>query len=191
MQYIGIADMIGKLYQGRLLALPGGRDTFLPLCNMQYIVSFLIRTMSYPETIAQEYMLLDPATPKFHRLVHLAAEHLGVSSPHLQIPKVLLEKLPEVLLDGSKEQLSFISTEHYHVAGAEAMAAKMGIADLISIMPYFSRWIDRLNCLHVLVVCKYQHLILLAIRTVIGQKFILTSQLVQKSFCIIFTRHSI
>ena len=40
MQYIGIADMIGKLYQGRLLALPGGRDTFLPLCNMQYIVSF-------------------------------------------------------------------------------------------------------------------------------------------------------
>ncbi|MGY6581707.1 hypothetical protein [Klebsiella pneumoniae] len=90
MQYIGIADMIGKLYQGRLLALPGGRDTFLPLCNMQYIVSFLIRTMSYPETIAQEYMLLDPATPKFHRLVHLAAEHLGVSSPHLQIPKVLL-----------------------------------------------------------------------------------------------------
>ncbi|HHP7081754.1 TPA: alpha/beta fold hydrolase [Acinetobacter baumannii] len=144
MQYIGIADMIGKLYQGRLLALPGGRDTFLPLCNMQYIVSFLIRTMSYPETIAQEYMLLDPATPKFHRLVHLAAEHLGVSSPHLQIPKVLLEKLPEVLLDGSKEQLSFISTEHYHVAGAEAMAAKMGIADLISIMPYFSRWIDRL-----------------------------------------------
>lgn len=144
MQYIGIADMIDKLYQGRLLALPGGRDTFLPLCNMQYIVSFLIRTMSYPETIAQEYMLLDPATPKFHRLVHLAAEHLGVSSPHLQIPKVLLEKLPEVLLDGSKEQLSFISTEHYHVAGAEAMAAKMGIADLISIMPYFSRWIDRL-----------------------------------------------
>ncbi|MDC4534119.1 alpha/beta fold hydrolase [Acinetobacter baumannii] len=144
MQYIGIADMIDKLYQGRLLALPGGRDTFLPLCNMQYIVSFLIRTISYPETIAQEYMLLDPATPKFHRLVHLAAEHLGVSSPHLQIPKVLLEKLPEVLLDGSKEQLSFISTEHYHVAGAEAMAAKMGIADLISIMPYFSRWIDRL-----------------------------------------------
>ncbi|WP_262385406.1 hypothetical protein, partial [Acinetobacter baumannii] len=42
------------LYQGRLLALPGGRDTFLPLCNMQYIVSFLIRTISYPETIAQE-----------------------------------------------------------------------------------------------------------------------------------------
>lgn len=113
---------------------------------MQYAVyrELLIRTMSYPETIAQEYMLLDPATPKFHRLVHLAAEHLGVSSPHLQIPKVLLEKLPEVLLDGSKEQLSFISTEHYHVAGAEAMAAKMGIADLISIMPYFSRWIDRL-----------------------------------------------
>ena len=128
MQYIGIAEMIGKLYQGRLMALPGGRDTFLPLCNMQYIVSFLIRTMFYPETIAQEYMLLDPATPKFHRLVHLAAEHLGVSSPHLQIPKVLLEKLPEVLLDGSKEQLSFISTEHYHVAGAEAMAAKMGMA---------------------------------------------------------------
>ncbi|KKC42487.1 alpha/beta fold hydrolase, partial [Acinetobacter sp. V2] len=103
-----------------------------------------IRTMSYPETIAQEYMLLDPATPKFHRLVHLAAEHLGVSTPHLQVPKGLLEKLPEVLLDGSKEQLSFISTEHYHVAGAEAMATKMGIADLINITPYFSRWIDRL-----------------------------------------------
>ncbi|WP_336005986.1 alpha/beta fold hydrolase [Acinetobacter pittii] len=144
MQYIGIADMIDKLYQGRLLALPGGRDTFLPLCNMQYIVSFLIRTMSYPETIAQEYMLLDPSTPKFHRLVHLAAEHLGVSTPHLQVPKGLLEKLPEVLLDGSKEQLSFISTEHYHVAGAEAMAAKMGIADLINVTPYFSRWVDRL-----------------------------------------------
>lgn len=107
-------------------------------------MSFLIRTMSYPETIAQEYMLLDPATPKFHRLVHLAAEHLGVSSPHLQLPKGLLEKLPEVLLDGSKEQLSFISTEHYHVDGAEAMAAKMGIANLINITPYFSRWIDRL-----------------------------------------------
>lgn len=109
MQYIGVADMIDKLYQGRLLALPGGRDTFLPLCNMQYIVSFLIRTMSYPETIAQEYMLLDPATPKLHRLVHLAAEHLGVSSPHLQVPKGLLEKLPEALLGGSKSSsLSFL-----------------------------------------------------------------------------------
>lgn len=144
MQYIGIADMIDKLYQGRLLALPGGQDTFLPLCNMQYIVSFLIRTMFYPETISQEYMLLDPATPKFHTLIHIAAEHLGVSTPHLQLPKVLLEKLPEILLDGSKEQLAFISNEHYHVAGAEAMAAKMGIADLINISPYLSRWIDRL-----------------------------------------------
>ncbi|MBJ9722934.1 alpha/beta fold hydrolase [Acinetobacter calcoaceticus] len=144
MQYIGIADMIDKLYQGRLLALPGGHDTFLPLCNMQYIVSFLIRTMFYPETIAQEYMLLDPATPKFHTLVHLAAEHLGVSTPHLQLPKVLLEKLPEILLDGSKEQLAFISNEHYHVADTEMMAAKMGIADLINTSPYFSHWIDRL-----------------------------------------------
>ncbi|MFX5498436.1 UDP-glucose 4-epimerase, partial [Acinetobacter baumannii] len=77
----------------RLMALPGGRDTFLPLCNMQYIVSFLIRTMFYPETIAQEYMLLDPETPKFHHLLHLAAEYLGVSTPHLQLPKILLEKL--------------------------------------------------------------------------------------------------
>lgn len=144
MQYIGIADMIDKLYQGRLLALPGGHDTFLPLCNMQYIVSFLIRTMFYPETIAQEYMLLDPATPKFHTLVHLAAEHMGVSTPHLQLPKVLLEKLPEILLDGSKEQLAFISNEHYHVADTEIMAAKMGIADLINTSPYFSHWIDRL-----------------------------------------------
>lgn len=127
-----------------LLALPGGSDTFLPLCNMQYIVSFLIRTISFPETIAQEYVLLDPATPKCHRLVNLAAEHLGVSAPHLQIPKVLLEKLPEVLLGGSKEQLAFISNENYHVAETEKMAVKMGIADLISTSAYFSRWIDRL-----------------------------------------------
>lgn len=144
MQYIGIADMIGKLYQGRLRALPYDRDTFLPLCNMQYIVSFLIRTMFYPETIAQEYMLLDPATPKFHHLIHLAAEYLGVNTPNLQVPKGLLEKLPEVLLDGSKEQLAFISNENYQVADTEIMAAKMGIADLINISPYFSRWIDRL-----------------------------------------------
>lgn len=144
MQYIGIAEMIDKLYQGRLLALPGGSDTFLPLCNMQYIVSFLIRTISFPETIAQEYVLLDPATPKCHRLVNLAAEHLGVSAPHLQIPKVLLEKLPEVLLGGSKEQLAFISNENYHVTETEKMAVKMGIADLINTSPYFSRWIDRL-----------------------------------------------
>ena len=144
MQYIGIAEMIGKLYQGRLMALPGGRDTFLPLCNMQYIVSFLIRTMFYPETIAQEYMLLDPATPKFHHLIHLAAEYLGVSTPHLQLPKILLEKLPEVLLDSSKEQLAFISNENYQVAETEMMATKMGIADLINTTPYFSHWIDRL-----------------------------------------------
>ncbi len=111
---------------------------------MQYIVSFLIRTISFPETIAQEYVLLDPATPKCHRLVNLAAEHLGVSAPHLQIPKVLLEKLPEVLLGGSKEQLAFISNENYHVAETEKMAVRMGIADLINTSPYFSRWIDRL-----------------------------------------------
>jgi len=144
MQYIGIAEMIDKLYQGRLRVLPGGSDTFLPLCNMQYIVSFLIRTMFYSETIAQEYILLDPATPKFHHLIHLAAEYLGVSTPKLQLPKVLLEKLPEALLDSSKEQLAFISNEHYHVADTESMAAKMGIADLINISPYFSHWIDRL-----------------------------------------------
>lgn len=144
MQYIGIAEMIDKLYQGRLRVLPGGSDTFLPLCNMQYIVSFLIRTMFYSETIAQEYILLDPATPKFHHLIHLAAEYLGVSTPQLQLPKVLLEKLPEALLDSSKEQLAFISNEHYHVADTESMAAKMGIADLINISPYFSHWIDRL-----------------------------------------------
>ncbi|MDO7216170.1 alpha/beta fold hydrolase [Acinetobacter nosocomialis] len=144
MQYIGIAEMIGKLYQGRLMALPGGRDTFLPLCNMQYIVSFLIRTMFYPETIAQEYMLLDPTTPKFHHLIHLAAEYIGVSTPHLQLPKILLEKLPEVLLDSSKEQLAFISNENYQVAETEMMATKMGIADLINTTPYFSHWIDRL-----------------------------------------------
>lgn len=144
MQYIGIAEVIEKLYQGRLLALPGGPDTFLPLCNMQYIVNFLIRICSYPESIAQEYMLLDPTTPQFHDLIHLATEHIGVSAPHLQLPKALLDKLPEILLDGSKEQLAFISTDRYSVEQAETMAAKMGIADLINISPYFSLWIDRL-----------------------------------------------
>ncbi|WP_018348273.1 alpha/beta fold hydrolase [Longispora albida] len=126
-QYIGLADIVADLWHGRLPALPGGRDTFVPVVTIDYFAAFLATLPERTETAGQSYTVLDPATPNLPDLVRLLADHLGVRAPRLQIPVGVIRRLPRALTRAEPETLTFLSDDRYDTSAADAHARVAGL----------------------------------------------------------------
>lgn len=142
-QYIGVAELVEQLYHRKLAALPGNRNTFVPLCHVDYLAEFAAQIVDYEEAAGQQYWLLDPNTPTLLDLLREFGRIMGVKVPRLSVPASLLKRLPSGWLPGSKETLSFLSEDRYDTGPAEAMARNMGIADLIAIRN-LDKWVDQM-----------------------------------------------
>lgn len=127
-QYFGLADIVDKLSRGQLPALPGRRDSFVPVVGIDYVAKFLARIPDLTETAGQSYTLLDPATPDLPDLVRLIADHLGVRAPRFSVPVPILRALPRALTKADPESLVFISGDRYDTTAADAVARTMGLA---------------------------------------------------------------
>ncbi|MBB5079051.1 alpha/beta fold hydrolase [Nonomuraea endophytica] len=124
-QYIGPATLVRDLWNGRLPALPGGPDTFVPVVEAGYFARFLAEVPAGPA--GEHYWVLDDATPPLPELIGLIAAHLGVRAPRRSIPAGLLRRLPRAVTGADPETLSFLSAERYPTASAHAFAARVGL----------------------------------------------------------------
>ncbi|WP_326663527.1 alpha/beta fold hydrolase [Streptomyces sp. NBC_00385] len=126
-QSVGLADLVGELWRGRLVALPGGPDIFLPVVVLDYFVQFLASLPERRESADGTYWLLDDATPELPRLVALFAEHMGVRAPRRSVPVGVVKRLPRSLTRANPETLSFLSSDRYDTASARDLADSFGL----------------------------------------------------------------
>ncbi len=142
-QFIGLAQSIEDLYQGRLPALPGGDDVWLPIVPVDYLAEFMARLLDYPETIGGEYWLLDPKTPRLHQLLRKTAHQWQRKAPTATVPLALLYLLPERMTGAIKETLEFLSSDDYPYQEAQALAEKMALP-LPDFESAYFRWVNYL-----------------------------------------------
>jgi len=142
-QFIGIAEIVQQLQHKKLAMIPGNRDTFVPLVHVDFVAEFCARLLEYDDSINQEYWLLDDTTPNLDALLQRFAQQLGVKAPRSHIPVWILERLPSFLLPGSRETLSFLSTDRYDISNTKALAQRMGIAHLLP-LNNVEGWVDSL-----------------------------------------------
>ncbi|MFI6792502.1 alpha/beta fold hydrolase [Nonomuraea sp. NPDC050383] len=124
-QYIGLAALVKDLWNGRLPALPGGRDVFVPIVTIDYFTRFLAEIPASPA--GEHHWVLDDATPLLPELISTIAGHVGVPAPRRTVPVGLLRRLPPKLTGADPETLSFLSADRYPTASARALAASAGL----------------------------------------------------------------
>ncbi|WP_406280728.1 alpha/beta fold hydrolase [Nocardia sp. NBC_00881] len=126
-QYVGLASVVEELWHGRLAAIPGGRDTFVPIVDLGYFTDFLIGLPTLPDTAGRSYTVLDPRTPVLPKLIRLLATHLGVRAPRFSIPVGVVARLPRALTGADPESLTFIADDRYDTSAADAVARRLGL----------------------------------------------------------------
>ena len=66
-----IASVVEDLWNGRLPALPGSRDVFVPIVTVDYFSRFLAEMPTAPQ--GEDYWVLDDTTPNLPKLVKTVA----------------------------------------------------------------------------------------------------------------------
>lgn len=126
-QYIGLATVVEDLWNGRLPAIPGGPQTFVPIVDLDYFTDFLISLPALPDTAGRSYTVLDDRTPVLPKLIRLLAGHLGVPAPRFSIPVGVISKLPRALTGADPETLTFIADDRYDTSAAQDVARRAGL----------------------------------------------------------------
>ncbi|MEU2126669.1 alpha/beta fold hydrolase, partial [Nocardia niwae] len=126
-QYIGLATVVEDLWNGRLPAIPGGPDTFVPIVDVDYFTDFLISLPALPDTNGRSYTVLDDRTPVLPKLIRLLAGHLGVPAPRFSIPVGVIAKLPRALTGADPETMTFIADDRYDTSAAQEVARRAGL----------------------------------------------------------------
>ncbi|GAA3679623.1 alpha/beta fold hydrolase [Nonomuraea antimicrobica] len=142
-QFLGLASVVSDLWHGRLPAVPGGREVFVPVVDVGYLAAFLAALPGDERTEGQAYWILDDRTPVLPDLLELLATHMGVRAPRRTIPVGLLRRLPRALTGADPETLSFLSTDRYDTAPADAFAERIGLRRP-PIEPTLRAWADDL-----------------------------------------------
>ncbi|MEV0854774.1 alpha/beta fold hydrolase [Nocardia fluminea] len=127
-QYFGLSDIIDNLWQGRLPALPGSADTFVPVVDLDYVARFIVGLPTQPDTVGRSYPLLDAATPVLPELIRLVADHLHVAAPRFTLPTALVRRLPRAVTHADPEALSFLSSDRYDTSESDVIARRLGIS---------------------------------------------------------------
>ncbi|MFI0352918.1 alpha/beta fold hydrolase [Actinomadura sp. 9N407] len=138
-QYIGLADMVEKLWNGRLPALAGTRRTFIPVVTVDHLARFLAAVPEHDQEPYRAHWVLDDATPDLPDLIALLAQHLGVRAPRLVVPTGLVRRLPRALTKLDPETLPFLSDDRYDTSSADALGLSHP-----PVQDALRRWADRL-----------------------------------------------
>ncbi|MFB8274263.1 alpha/beta fold hydrolase [Nocardia colli] len=126
-QYVGLASIVEDLWHGKLAAIPGGRETFVPIVDLDYFAKFLISLPSQADTAGRSLTVLDPRTPVLPELIRLLAGHVGVRAPRFSVPVSVIEKLPRALTGADPETLPFIADDRYDTSAADEVARVAGL----------------------------------------------------------------
>ncbi len=143
-QFTGLADTLHQLARGRLPALPGGADTWLPAVTVDFLAALMARLPGDAASAGAHVVVFDDATPTLPALVRRAADLLGVRAPRWRVPVGLLRRLPARLTGAHPESLSFISADRYDPRPLRNLTARLDLA-LPPIDVALRRWVDFLR----------------------------------------------
>ncbi|WP_327437775.1 SDR family oxidoreductase [Pseudomonas donghuensis] len=128
-----LMELIRNLVQGKLAAVPGTPEHWLPLVSVDYLVELVAACAFDPAMVGQELLALDDQTPNLRELLAQVAHPLGVKAPKHHMPLRLMKLLLSVapiarLLNTNVEALDFIQTTRFDTAAVEQFAGRHGIA---------------------------------------------------------------
>jgi len=140
-QFIGLTTTVRDLVNGKMPAMAGGSDIFVPVVTVDYVARFMARLPEYPDAAGESYWLLDQSTPNLPELIRWVADHVGVKAPSWSLPIWLIRALPRMLTGVEPETLSFLSTLRYDTDSADALASRMGLT-MPDLWSSTGRWVD-------------------------------------------------
>ena len=128
-----LVALIRNLVQGKMTAVPGTAEHWLPLVTVDYLVELVAVCAFDPAMVGQELLALDDQTPNLRELLIQVAKPLGLKSPKhhisLRLLKLLLSIPPVAwFLNTKPEALDFIQTTRFNTAAVEQFANRHGIA---------------------------------------------------------------
>ncbi|PSS58701.1 SDR family oxidoreductase [Pseudomonas sp. BBP2017] len=128
-----LAELIRNLMQGKLAAVPGSAEHWLPLVTVDYLVELVTLCAFDPAMAGQELLALDKQTPNLRELLAQVAQALGLKAPKYHISLRLLKLLLSIppvarLLNANAESLDFIQTTRFDTAALEQFANRHGIS---------------------------------------------------------------
>ena len=120
-------QLIDNLARGRLAAIPGTPEHWLPLVSVDLLASLISRAATCPE-VPSPLLALDAHSPSLQGLLHDAATALGRRPPRRFLPLGLLAavlRLPGLprLLNTWPEALHFIQTTRFDTRQSERFLA--------------------------------------------------------------------
>lgn len=127
-----LVALIRNLVQGKLTAVPGSAEHWLPLVTVDYLVELVAVCAFDPAMVGEELLALDDQTPSLRELLAQVAKPLGLKSPKHHISLRLLKwllSIPPVawFLNTKPEALDFIQTTRFNTAAVERFANRHGI----------------------------------------------------------------
>jgi len=127
-----LVALIRNLVQGKMTAVPGTAEHWLPLVTVDYLVQLVAVCAFDPAMVGEELLALDDQTPNLRELLALVAKPLGLKSPKHHISLRLLKwllSIPPVawFLNTKPEALDFIQTTRFNTAAVEQFANRHGI----------------------------------------------------------------
>ncbi|MBI6949969.1 SDR family oxidoreductase [Pseudomonas koreensis] len=122
-----LVALICNLVQGKMTAVPGTAEHWLPLVTVDYLVELVAVCAFDPAMVGQELLALDDQTPNLRELLAQVAKPLGLKSPKHHISLRLLKwllSIPPVawFLNTKPEALDFIQTTRFNTAAVEQFA---------------------------------------------------------------------
>ncbi|WP_165977959.1 alpha/beta fold hydrolase, partial [Nonomuraea diastatica] len=142
-QYIGLAELVRDLWQGRLPAVPGTARTFVPVVAVDHFARFMASIPEHDPEPGGLHWVLDENTPDLPDMLRLLAGHLGVRAPKTHIPVGLIRRLPTALTGANPETLTFLTEDRYDTTSAEKVAETAGLRQP-PVCAALRRWADRL-----------------------------------------------
>ncbi|MBF7731156.1 SDR family oxidoreductase [Pseudomonas sp. N040] len=124
-----LAELIRNLASGKLSAIPGSPEHWLPVVPVDFLVELMVAAAFDPEQAGKQVLALDARTPNLPGMLELLAGSLGVRAPTRCMPIGVLRwllKIPGLptLLNTSPESLDFIQTTRFDTAASKTLALK-------------------------------------------------------------------
>lgn len=124
-----LAELIRQLASGKLSAIPGSAEHWLPVVPVDFLVEMMVAAAFDPEQAGKQLLALDTRTPNLAGMLEQLAAPLGVRAPQRHVPLGVLRwllKLPgaQQLLNTRAESLDFIQTKRFNTAASQALAIK-------------------------------------------------------------------
>lgn len=142
-QLTGLATTVKNLYEGRMPAMVGRADSFVPIVAVDHLARVLATVDDNPETRSRDLVVLAADTPMLPALIAQIAARIGRRAPRWSLPVSVVRALPRWLSGVDREALDFIASDRYDTESAEQHMRAMSIV-APSTNETIDRWCDYL-----------------------------------------------